>query len=290
MENKNSNIAIVCSTYYPSWYQGPLRSIHHTDKIRGDLALELIEKALRNNYWVVVSDGFSTKTFQKKLNSLSQGKLILIKRKNKHAKSYARRQAFYRAMKIEGVRVIVYTEPEKIGIIEYIPDISKPILDHEADIVIPQREEKLFRSSYPSYQYESEIEGNLLYNRYLQLHKITKETECDFFFGPRAYKADKRVKALFHHKYKLKIGKHTVEDELINPEDLSDYLFFPIVLALKRNLLVKSVTVPFKYPLLQKQNEEVGQRKYFEEKRRSQRLSLVLELMQFLSYLERKKK
>lgn len=32
-------LAIAATTSYPKWYRGKLRSIKHTDKVRGDLAL-----------------------------------------------------------------------------------------------------------------------------------------------------------------------------------------------------------------------------------------------------------
>lgn len=283
-------IAITCSTYYPNWYQGPLRSIHHTDKIRGDLDLEFIEKALNKGYFMIVTDGLSTKTFQKKLRSFNNPHLYVLKRKTL-GRSAARRLAFSRAAKIPGVKAIIYSEAEKVSLLDFIPQIIKPIISGDADMVIPKRETKLFESTYPLYMVESEEEGNMLYNEYLHLHGLLpKEEQLDMFFGPRVFGVNKRILSLFYARNRYQVGPHVLNEHYFNPEELSDALFFPVVVALKRKLKVTSVSIPFRYPLLQKQNEELGQRKFFEEKRKMQRLSLLVELMHFLNYLDRQKK
>jgi hypothetical protein len=109
------------------------------------------------------------------------------------------------------------------------------------------------------------------------------------FFGPRVFKVTPKVLHLFHQRFRFQVGPHVLHEEYFNPEELSDYLFFPIVVALKRKLRVASVEIPFRYPILQKQNEETGNKSFFQEKRKMQRLSLLVELMHFINYLERKK-
>ena len=58
---------------------------------------------------------------------------------------------------------------------------------------------------------------------------------------------------------------------------------------IKKKFRVESVEFSFRYPALQKDNEETGQKELFIEKRRAQRLSLLVDLMHFLSYFEGKK-
>ena len=70
-------------------------------------------------------------------------------------------------------------------------------------------------------------------------------------------------------------------------EELSNAQFFPIILALKQRMRVLSVNVPFEYPKIQKENEEKGARELFLEKRKAQRLSLIVEMFHFLSYLDK---
>ena len=40
-------VAFAIITYYPQWYRGKLRSLKHTDKVRGDLAIEFFQTALK---------------------------------------------------------------------------------------------------------------------------------------------------------------------------------------------------------------------------------------------------
>ncbi len=174
------------STFYPKWYQGPLRSINHTDKIRGDLALELIHKAAKQGYAVVVIDGLSTKTFYKTVKNIPG---VILKRRISYKRSPARRLSCQVASKIPQVEVIFYTEPEKVDIATYLPQIIQPLLRYEADIVIPKRELTAFKSTYPGFQYLSEEEGNKLYNEYMHLHHGQHiEENFDMFFGPRAFR------------------------------------------------------------------------------------------------------
>jgi hypothetical protein len=49
------------------------------------------------------------------------------------------------------------------------------------------------------------------------------------------------------------------------------------------------VAVPFRYPKTQKQNEEIGDRKAFIEKRNFQRISILVDLMHFISFLQGKR-
>jgi len=279
-----STVAITTSTYYPRWYQGPLRSINHTDKIRGDLALEFMAKARKEGYTVIVVDGMSTKTFLKTVREISG---VILKRRKSYKRSPARRLGYQVASKIPDINVIVYSEAEKINMIDLIPEIVHPLLQNEADIVIPKREEKAFKESYPNFQYLSEEEGNKLYNEYMHLHHGQAVKEYyDMFFGPRAFRNDPKILRLFYQRYMFRLGDHVFDEQYFDPEQLSNAIFFPIVLALKRGFRVKSVEVSFRYPKLQKENEEKGNRVYFEEKRQMQRLALLVELMHFLSYLQ----
>lgn len=285
MINPNE-IAITLTTFYPNWYRGKLKSIKHTDKVRGDLALEFITKATKNGYKIVLVDGKSSKPFKKTVASIQP---LTIKNRRSQKRSPAKRQAFKIASQIEKIKVILATEPEKVDVLDSVEKISKPILEGNATIVIPKREDNLFQSSYPKYQYESEIEGNKLYNEYLRANQLLKENDedLDMFFGPRAFKNDRKILSLFMRKFKIKVKKFEIESDLFDPEELSNASFFPIVLALKKKFKVASTEVPFSYPKLQKENEEIGSRELFLEKRRNQRLGLLLELIHFLSFGQR---
>lgn len=279
-----NSIAFALITFYPKWYDGKLKDISNTDKIRGDLALEFINKALSKNYQVVVVDGKSSKDYQKHLSKID-GKLKIIKRKSVKS-SPAKRQAFISSSALSNIKVIVACEPEKTSIIDSIPDLAIPILENRADIVVAKRNDKLFKQSFPDYMYYSEVEGNRLYNKQLKLHHLlsSQDEELDMFFGPRIFSNTKKVLGLFTKNY-LKYFKNIPKNQYFDPEIYSNTLYFPIVAALKEKLRVVSKEIPFIYPKLQKINEDTGARKFFFKKRKNQKLSMLLELQYLLNYL-----
>lgn len=278
-------IAFALITYYPGWYKGRLNNLSHTDKIRGDLALEFINKAVSKNYQVVIVDSKDSKIFLKELLKL-KGKAKIIKRQSVQS-SPAKRQAFIAASKLPDARVIIATEPEKTSLIDSIPAITKPILEDKADIVVAKRNDKLFRQSFPDYMYCLETEGNKLYNKQLKLHHLLldQDDELDMFFGPRAFTNTAKNLKLFTKNY-LRSVKNIPKETLFDPEKYSNTIFFPIVAALKNGLRVISVEIPFIYPESQKMNESIGAKDFFVAKRRNQKLSMLKELKYLLMYLK----
>ncbi|MBI3341678.1 hypothetical protein HY024_00990, partial [Candidatus Curtissbacteria bacterium] len=234
---QNSQIAFAVTTYYPKWYRGKLQSIKHTDKIRGDLALEFCKKATKLSYVVVCSDAKATKTFR---NELKKIKGLIVSQRLEPKRSPAKRHAYKIATKIPGVKVIIGTEPEKVALIDSANIIAKPLLENKADIVVMKRNDKLFKQSYPGYMYESEQEGNKLYNEFLELYKLMPKNsaDLDMFFGPRAFRNEKKILNLFMKKHDVKVGNVTLPKEYFDPEQLSNTSFFPIVEALKKQLRI----------------------------------------------------
>jgi len=278
-------IAFAIITYYPKWYNGKLKSISHTDKVRGDLALEFIQKTISMGFHLVVVDGKSSRSFKKLLKNFPG---IRLTKKLSPKRSPAKRQAFKAASKIDGVKVIIACEGEKVSLLDNIVPIVKPILENKADIVVPKREESLFKETYPEYMYQSETEGNKLYNEQLRIRSLIKEEEeLDMFFGPRAFCNNSKVLALFFKKFHFQKDQKSLE-EYFDPEEYSNVLYFPIIIALQKNFRVKSVEIPFSYPKLQKMNETIGAKEFFVEKRQNQRIGTLLHLMYLLSYLQKK--
>jgi len=284
-----SDVALIGITYLPKWYSGPLKSIKHTDKIRGDLILYSVKFAAGVGYHVVLVDGGSAKTLYTELKRIPGVKIYQSKIPKR---SPNRRKAIFEAAKIPGVKAIVMTEIEKVSLVtDSIREIVLPILNGEADLVVPRREAALFKKTYPEYMFESEIEANLLYNEALRANGLLSVHQEDFdvFFGARVFKNDKKLlKFLFSH-YEASPFNTLVEHKLFNLEEYSNAQFFPVVKALTKGLKVLSVTIPFRYPEKQKENEEIGDREHFILKRRYQRLTIIVELMHFLGYLGNKK-
>lgn len=289
MENYDpSEIALIGITYLPKWYSGPLKSIKHTDKIRGDLILYSVKFAAGVGYKVVLVDGGSAKTLFAELKKIPGVKLFKAKIPKR---SPNRRKAIFEASKIPGVRAIVMTEIEKVSLItDCMREICMPILNGSADVVVPRREVTLFKKTYPEYMFESEVEANLLYSEALRANGLLSPhgEDLDVFFGARVFKNDPvMLKYLFSH-YDANPFDTLLEHKLFNLEEYSNAQFFPVVKALAKGLRVLSVTVPFKYPEKQKENEEVGDRELFILKRRYQKLTIIIELMHFLGYLSNK--
>lgn len=279
-------IAFAIITFYPKWYNGKLRSLSQTDKIRGDLALKFIQKATDMGLQLVLAYGKSSKSFQRQLKSFSN--ITLIK-KLSPKRSPAKRQAFKAASKIEGIKVIVTCEPEKISVLDSVPLFVKPILEGMADIVVLKREENLFKKTYPDYMYQSETEGNKLYNEQLIIHHlISKEEELDMFFGPRAFNNNLKILSLFLKKFHFQKNLKFLE-EYFDPEEYANAIYFPILIALQKGLRVKSIEIPFAYPKLQKMNETLGAKEFFVEKRKAQHIGTLIDLMYLLSHLQRQK-
>lgn len=285
----NQEIAIIGIVYQPKWYAGKLKSIKHSDKVRGDLILYSVRYATGVGYRVVLVDGGSAKTFISELKKIPR--VILLKSKV-HKRSPNRRKALFEASKVEGVRAIVMTEIEKVSFItDCIQASVEPVFNGEADVVVPKRENALFQKSYPKYMYESEVEGNLLFNEALKSQGLLPAGHEGFdeFFGARVFKNDRPMLKKLFSKYNAHPFNGILVSRLFDLEEYSDGQFFPIVKALYYGYSVRSVTVPFLYPEKQKENEEIGEREQFILKRRFQRLTILVELMHFLGYLDRKR-
>lgn len=280
------SVALVSLTYYPKWYRGPLRSIKHTDKVRGDLCLEFARIAVRSGYKVVLVDGMSTNTFKKDVSEIEG--VTLVKRRARK-RSPNRRHGITVASKIPGIKAIILTEAEKVSILGSINDLVSPILNNQADVVIPKREEQMFKSSYPDFQYISETEGNHIHNEALRAYGFlsSDDKDLDLFFGPRVFRNDKSILNLFMKRYYIGTKNISFPKEFFDAEEYSNAQFFPVVLALKQKMRIVSVEIPFVYPVTQKKNEEKGESELFIEKRKAQRLGLIVEMLHFLSYLDK---
>lgn len=279
-------VAIAGITFEKKWYKGPLKSIKHTDKVRGDLILYTLRFASGIGYKVVVVDGGSAKTFVQTAKRIAGVKVLQAKIPKR---SPNRRRAIFEASKIEGVKAIVMTELEKVSVVtDCIEMIVNPILKSDADLVVPKRELSLFKKSVPDYMFESEVEGNLLYCEALRANGLLKvdEEDLDVFFGVRVFRNDKKLlKSLLSH-YESHPFDSILQSKLFDVEEYSNGQFFPVVKALQKRKKVISVTIPFVYPVTQMENELKGQREQFVLKRNYQRLTILVELLHFLGYIK----
>lgn len=279
-------MAIATIAYFPQWYQGKLKNAKDVDKVRGDLALEFIAKCQDKGFQVVVVHGGSSKDFDQEISKI---KGIKIARKLSPKRAIRRRLAYKTASLLPGVKVIITSEPEKTDLVKSFSKIAKPILDKQADIVVPERTNQSFKKSYPLFQYKSEVKGNSQYNQLLRGHNLLgqKDKDLDFFFGPRAFANKPKVLSLFTRRFNFKKKDKSTILNTFDPEDYSNILYYPIIMALVKKTGVKSVKVSFRYPKIQKENEAIAAKSNFVKKRQAQRSALLYELKQLLSFLKK---
>lgn len=281
LEINPRSVAITAITFYPNWYPGEVQGNADTDKIRGDLALESIRKAKQIGYQAVIADGPSSPAFKDNLAGLG----VEVLERDKMQRAVGGRQTIERASTLDEVRVILRTELEKVSLVEdCVSLIAQPILEGRADIVVPKRNEELYVETYPDYMHASETKGRRLFNNLM--HKVgllPEDQTLEFLFGAVALSNDPNILALFMEQYAFQ-GPRVGGWKYIEPEEWSDIQLFPIVKALYLGYRVEGVEVPFRYPLKQRENEELN-RDNFAEKRKQQRMGLISELIQFLRTL-----
>ena len=250
--------------------------------MRGDLALQTFKSAHEQNFQIVVVDGGSSDAFKK---ALEQNNIYFEMQKQKGGYSPARRQGIERAETLQGVKVIVQTDPEKLSMVsDCIQTASLPILKGEADIVVPRRDKASFLT-YPTFQTQQEQKANKLYNAILRAHGLLKDNDpdLDFWFGQRLFANTPELTKLFKTTYQYR-KDNTELDKKINVEMYSSIQFFPIVEALHRRLRVESVLVPYRHPQIQTTFEEDNPD--FDRKRLTQRRTIITELIHYIRQLE----
>ncbi|MFH1358672.1 MAG: hypothetical protein ABIH37_02190 [archaeon] len=157
-----------------TWYPNPEGNAN--DKIRSELALNMIRRASDRGYGIVVVDGGSHYKLLNKFAALG----VAIYDQEKTGMGVGRREAFREGLDFSN-EVIVWTEPEKSN---FIPELWKtiiPIAEERADLVIPDRRPL---NSYPKVQQYAENAGNLAVSRLLNEY-LGYEENLDLWSGPR---------------------------------------------------------------------------------------------------------
>jgi len=277
------SLGIVLSSFYPKWYQGEVHDLNN-DKIRGDLAIGAARFIQEKKYNLIVVDGGSPNSFIDRLEVEN----VDTKKQRGRGLSSARREGFEAFEGNSQIKVVCATEPEKISLIKDSADLcTRPILEGEADIVIPYRDRESFQT-LPSYQAQEEQKSNKLYNKILRSRNILKESNPDieFWFASHFIRNDPSVLSLFKKTYTFE-ASDSAGHKIVNLQQYADTLFFPIVAALKAGFRVVSIPIHYEHPAAMKEFE-TG-RPEFDRKRDQQRRSIMIELVQFIKYLEGKR-
>ncbi|MEK7629876.1 MAG: hypothetical protein AAB432_00635 [Patescibacteria group bacterium] len=206
------------------------------EEVRFKLACEFVRQAIEKGYQVLIIDNSPENIISDVLQAIGA---TVVDGKGRSFQEQ-RRLAFELAAdekKKQLISAIIWSEPEKVQIIKYIPEIIAPIITGQADVVIPSRSEKAWRS-YPSFQQKTE---KLINFTYCELTGIL----ADPSFGPEAYSPD--ASQVFVDCFSKNYGQ-----KLPSP-----YLqaIAPIE-AFARGLRVSAVYIDFEYPPEQKTEEE----------------------------------
>lgn len=195
--------------------------------LRAQLAIKTAEAAKLHGYPLVVVDGGSHKDLR---DTLLKHNAILFNEETP-GMGPSRRQALSEASEIAGNNgVTIWMEPEKHTFVREITNTTLPILNGEADLVLPARKSL---DSYPPEQEHAERIGNLAF-------KYLFGREFDPWFGPRVI--SKRTLKYFLN-YQGEYG------------DKWDSIFIPVLRAMKDGLRVKSVEVDYIHPYEQTAEE-----------------------------------
>lgn len=274
-------IGVATTTFYPNWEPGDGGETPSIDKVRGDLALKAINAATANGYQIVVVDGGSSEAFVHAVNDLG----VDVQGEVERGMSSSRRQAFEVVSGLEGVKVICWTEPEKVSITQdCIARAVQPILDGDADIVVPTRDEDAF-GTYPDYQADFEKTSNHLWNDILRRHDLLSDdaAEIDAWIGPRFFRNDPKIVQLFKEKYEF-ISDTQSGLKQDAPELWPNALFLPLVAALHKGYKVQGVDVPYRHPAEQTAIEQDSD--VFRQKRATQQENILKTTIHFVRYLE----
>lgn len=238
-------VSLATATFYPSW------PIDEVDKVRGNLAIKTISEIKKRGFSLFISDGGSSEEFLSKISGLG----FDIHRQKDLGLSASRRQALTQASLKKNTLAIGLFELEKVSFIKdcFVQSVQ-PILENEADLVVPKRDEKSFLS-YPDYQSLSEklLNSHLTSMIISALKKNEKLIppqifDIDFLFGPKVILNKPHILDLFMDKY---MSKNLSDEKEFQCEIWANALFFPLIVALYKGLRVISIPVSYLHPTSQ---------------------------------------
>lgn len=286
---KPESVCVVTSTMYPRYVAPELRTDENrdsTDNTRGDLALQTIEEVLKAGYQLVVMDEDVNESFTQELKKRG----VVIRKGNRKGMSPKRQEGFQIASQLPKVKFILWTEPEKVDLIKSVPQIVKPLLYNEGDIVVPGRNEESF-ATYPAYQVPFEQKSNMLWNGFLRSRGLLDgdAQDLDPWFGPKAFKNNKTMLSYFLREFRF--GGRDLEpalkiDSLLDTTAYSNAIFFPLISAMAEKKRVVGVTLDsYRQPASQVSNEQDSP--IFERKRAVQQKQILILAKHYLDYLSK---
>lgn len=200
------------------------------DGVREGIAINTTKALILLGYPVVIAYGGPSKELRQTLDDL--GAIVLDEAPGEKM-GVGRRQALGKAAEIAGTDgVVIWMEPEKLGLVPFIEKMADPILRGGTDLVIPRRASM---EAYPQEQIHAEWVGNKIFN------SIVGKGNYDIWFGPFA--ANRKALRYFL-EYKGTYG------------DRWDAILVPRLEVIKDGLKVDDVPVNYIHPSEQTREEE----------------------------------
>ena len=202
------------------------------DDLRAQLALGMIRTAQTLDISVVTADESTANVFR--TCALRLGATVCFPRGEEVTMGAGRRLAIEEASKLVGSDgVVVWMEPEKEPLVEFLPVLCAPIRNGAADIVVPARTAEGFQS-YPLIQALAEQLGNAVFRHLTGL-------ELDVWFGPRIL-SSKAIPYFLHYE-----GTYG---------DRWDSIFVPLLRAKSAGLRLVGSAVEYRHPKEQTAQEQ----------------------------------
>lgn len=269
--------ALTLIARYPNW-----RPDHHPDgdraiSLRGRLALETIKQAVEHGVQPILIDNGSSEKFV----TAARHAYATVEISDKSGISLNRQKAI-RAALASGKKFLVASDPEKVAIPAVcLPEMLGPLERGEADIVMPYRTEKAWRT-YPPEQVVTEKRINEQVNALLRRYDIlgTKDHDIDICFGPSAFTA--KAAKYYLDWLVLKDNAILAKQHGIEPTSYGNAMMFPPISALLDGARVVSIPVPYEHPAEQTALETGNQT--FQIKRVQQRKNVVGSIVLYLKH------
>lgn len=230
MESGNiaDRVAVTSVTYF--------RKESEVDLTRSKLALASVREANRLGYHVYLIDGGSYDGFLEQCEQ-EGADITLVSGASFSQRTRIGLKKGYDSLK----DVVMRLEIEKTPLISQIEKMATPIINDEADLVVPHRGDL---GSYPPAQRAAERFGDIWFKELTGI-----EEELDMWGGTRVWKRELT-------RYFL---DETIDEVCMGyqgkPDNWSHY-FVPVLRVIKDGWRVKSVPIDFNYPREQASLEE----------------------------------
>ena len=226
MVTPKSKIVLCSSTHYKKTI----------DDVRASCALETAKKAARYSLNLLVVDDTDV-NFRNQLKELG----ATVFEEKVHGMGTCRRFILDKAGDIAGKDgVVIWLEAEKYNLVEFAEQLAEPILNGKADMVIPNRDQKLFEETYPKFQIQSESLAKLF------VHDMG--LDWDVFFGPVA------VNNVALNEF-LNYPNNLPKEFGMTVPDTWDATYLPWLIAMSKGCKTEFITVPYRHPSEQTKHE-----------------------------------